>query len=245
MALSDRPASWRARIGTIIPVSNTTNEIEFNRMKPDGVTVHFTRVPLESNPAADDFENLLNEAGQAAKELTAAGADVIGYGCTSGSMACPADRLIGAMEQAAGKPVFSTAGAILDALTALGVRRVAMATPYIDATNDKEKAYIERHGFGVTRIAGLGLGGSLEKIQQISRVSPSDVFKHARSVDSDDADALLICCTDLGTADILQSLENDLGKPVVSSNSASFWAALRRSKIDDRIEGYGRLLSVA
>ena len=243
MNFSDKSASWRARIGTIIPVSNTTNEIEYNRMKPDGVTTHFTRVPLESNPAADDFAGMLDQAGQAAAELSAAGADVIAYGCTSGSMACPANRLLGAMEATSGLPVFSTAGAILEALVALGVKRVAMATPYIDATNDKEKAYIERHGFGVTKIAGLGLGGSLEKIQKISRVSPSDAFDHVRSVDSDDADAVLICCTDFGTADILQPLENELGKPVLSSNSASFWAALRRSGIDEKISGYGRLLT--
>lgn len=243
MALSEKPAGWRARIGTIIPVSNTTNEVEFNRMKPDGVTVHFTRVPLESNPAADDFVAMLDQAGQAAKGLSATGADIIAYGCTSGSMACPADRLIRAMEQASGRPALSTAGAILEALSALGIRRVAMATPYIDATNDKEKAFIERHGFEVTRIAGLGLGGSLEKIQKISRIPPSDVYEHARSVDSDDAEALLICCTDLGTADILQPLESELGKPVLSSNSASFWAALRLGRVDQKIEGYGRLLS--
>ena len=176
MAFSDKPASWQARIGTIIPVSNTTNEVEFNRMKPDGVTVHFTRVPLESNPAADDFVAMLDQAGQAAEGLSATGADVIAYGCTSGSMACPADRLIGAMEQASGRPALSTAGAILEALSALGIQRVAMATPYIETTNEKEKAFIERNGVSVTRIAGLGLGGSLEKIQKISRLSPSDVY---------------------------------------------------------------------
>ncbi len=65
--MEERPASWRARIGTIIPVSNTTNETEFNRMKPDGVTVHFTRVPLHGNPAEDDFQVMLSHAGEAAE----------------------------------------------------------------------------------------------------------------------------------------------------------------------------------
>lgn len=243
MSRPDRPASWRARIGTIIPVSNTTNEIEFNRMKPDGVTVHFTRVPLEKDPATDDFAEMLDRAARAAEELSAAGSDVIAYGCTSGSMACPSDRLLGAMEKTSGRPVLSTAQAILDALVSLDVRKIAMATPYIDSTNEKEKAFIERHGFEVTKIAGLGLGGTLEKIQKISRVPPVGAYAHARSVDSDDADALLICCTDFGTADILQPLEDELGKPVLSSNSAGFWAALRRCGVKDRIEGYGRLLS--
>lgn len=238
-----KPASWRGRIGTIVPVSNTTNEIEFNRMKPDGVTVHFSRVPIESNPAEDDFQEMLEEAGRASAELAAAGADVIVYGCTSGSMACPSDRLLGAMENASGKPAISTAGAILDALNALGVKRVAMATPYTDATNAKERAFIERHDFEVIDIKGLGLGGSLDKIQKISRIPPSDVYDHAKSVDSPDADALLICCTDFGSADVVQVLEDELGKPVVTSNTATLWAALRRTGIDDPVGGYGRLLA--
>lgn len=241
---SERPAGWRARIGTVIPVSNTTNETEFNRLKPDGVTVHFTRVALHADPAADDFQTMLDDVEHAAGELAAAGADVIAYGCTSGSMACPADRLIGRMEKAAGKPSLSTAGAILEALAALGVRRIAMATPYTDAVNEKERGFLERHGFEVVAIKGLGLSGSLEKIQQISRVPPADVYRHASSVDRPDAEAVLICCTDFGTADVLQPLEDALGKPVLSSNSATFRAALRRAGINDRIEGYGRLLSV-
>jgi arylmalonate decarboxylase len=243
MTGNTKPAGWSTRIGTIIPVSNTTNEIEFNRFKPDGVTVHFTRVPLDSNPAADDFQTMLDAAARAAEELAATGADVIGYGCTSGSMACPSDRLLGAMEGASGKPVLSTAGAILDALKAMGLKRIAMATPYTDATNEKERSFIERHGFEVSAIKGLGLGGSLEKIQMISRVPPSDVHAHAKSVDSPDAEAVLICCTDFGTADVVQSLEDELGKPVITSNTASFWAALRRAGVDRSIDGYGRLFS--
>jgi arylmalonate decarboxylase len=241
--VKNRSASWRARIGTIIPVSNTTNEVEFNRMKPDGITVHFTRVPLESDPAEDDFVTMLDAAGHAASQLATAGADIIAYGCTSGSMACPQERLDGRIAEASGKPALSTAGAILRALEALGVKSLAMATPYTDATNAKERAFIERHGYQVTEIKGMGLGGSLENIQKISRVSPRQVFDHALSIDNDEADALLICCTDLGTADILQQLEDSLGKPVISSNTATFWASLRAAGIDQKVSGYGRLLS--
>lgn len=242
MTEASRPANWRTRIGTIVPVSNTTNEVEFNRMKPDGVSVHFTRVPLESNPAEDDFKVMLEQAGRASTELAAAGADVVAYGCTSGSMACPSDRLLGAMQDASGKPALTTAGAILDALKALGTKRIAMATPYTDATNAKEKAFIERHGVEVADIKGLGLGGSLEKIQKISRISPSEIYEHAKSVDQPDCDALLICCTDFGSADVVQALEDELRKPVLTSNTATMWAALRQTGINTPVKGYGRLL---
>ena len=244
MTANAKPGAWNTRIGTIVPVSNTTNEVEFNRFKPDGVTVHFTRVPLDSNPAEDDFHSMLDAAGQAAQGLAATGAEVICYGCTSGSMSCPSDRLLGTLEECSGKPALSTAGAILDALKALGLKRIAMATPYVDATNEKERAYIERHGFEVSQIKGLGLGGSLEKIQKISRVPSADVYAHAKSADSADAEALLICCTDFGTADVVQTLENELGKPVLTSNTATFWAALRRAEVYRPVEGYGRLLTL-
>lgn len=243
MTDNPKPEGWRTRIGTIIPVSNTTNELEFNRFKPDSVSVHFTRVPLDSNPAEDDFRTMLDAAGKAAEDLTATGADVIAYGCTSGSMACPSDRLLGTMENASGKPALSTAGAIIDALRTLGLKRIAMATPYLESTNEKERAFIERHGFDVSGIKGLGLGGSLENIQKISRVPPGDVYEHAKSVDTPDAEALLICCTDFGTADVVQTLEDDLGKPVITSNTATFWAALRQAEINQSVNGYGRLLS--
>jgi arylmalonate decarboxylase len=243
LAENSKPVSGNIRIGTIVPVSNTTNEVEFNRFKPDGVTVHFTRVPLDSNPAADDFQTMLNAAGKAAEELAATGADVVNYGCTSGSMSCPSDRLLGVLKECSGKPALSTAGAILDALRHLGLKRIAMATPYVEATNEKERAFIERHGFEVSAIKGLGLGGSLEKIQKISRIPAADAYDHARSVDSADAEALLICCTDFGTAEIVQDLENDLGKPVITSNTASFWSALRRAGVNQPVEGFGRLLS--
>ncbi|MBK17662.1 MAG: decarboxylase [Rhodospirillaceae bacterium] len=242
--MEERPASWRARIGTIIPVSNTTNETEFNRMKPDGVTVHFTRVPLHSDPAEDDFHDMLSNAAEASEGLAAAGADIIAYGCTSSSMVCPADRLIDTMEGASGKPAISTAAAILDALSALGVTRLSMATPYSDATNEKERSFLEQHGFKVVAMKGLGLGGTLEKIQMMSRVPPNEIYEHAKSIDHADAEAVLICCTDFGSASIVQKLEDDLGKPVITSNTASFWSALRRAGVKDQLAGYGRLFEI-
>ena len=238
-----KPIGWRARIGVIVPPSNTVNEAEFARMAPDGVTFHFTRSPLHKDPAADDFREMMADLEQALGDLVACNVGLTTYACTAGSMACPADRLLGKMKDVAKVEAVSTAGAILQALEALGVRCIAMATPYTDATNDHEREYLEEHGIEVLATAGLGLNTSLEMIQKISRVPPPQVLAHARSVDHPDAEALLICCTDFNTLDVIEPLERELGKPVVSSNTATFWASLRAAGIDDRIEGYGRLLT--
>lgn len=243
MALESLKAGgWRARIGVIVPPSNTTNETEFNRLKPDGVTFHFTRSPLHADPAADDFAEMMEDLDKAGSALATCNVDLVTYGCTAGSMACPPDRLLGKLKEVSGVEAVSTAGAILAALGALGIKKIAMATPYTEETNAHETHFLEEHGIEVVSSAGLGLNGSLEKIKQISRVEPQAVFEHARAVDRPEAEALLICCTDFNTIDVIEPLEEALGKPVITSNSATLWASLRTAGLDDKIEGCGRLL---
>jgi maleate cis-trans isomerase len=238
-----KPIGWRRRIGVIVPPSNTVNEAEFARLAPEGITFHFTRTPMHADPAHDDFKEMLGAVSHAVDDLSRANVDAVAFGCTADSMACPADRLIGTMQQASGgKPAISTAGAILAALEALGVKKISMATPYIEETNEHEKHFLEEHGLTVVAMAGLGLNTGLEGIKKMSRVPPAQVFEHAKSVDRPEAQAILICCTDFNTLDMIEPLEKELGKPVISSNTASFWAALRAAGIDDKVAGYGRLL---
>ena len=237
-----QPIGWRARIGVIVPPSNTVNEAEFNRVAPPGVSFHFTRSPLHADPAADDFAEMLADVERAMGDLAACRVDFATYACTAGSMACPSERLLGTMEQTGAVGANSTAQAILAAFAALGVTRISMASPYTDETNAHEKHFLEEHGLQVLATAGLGLNTSLANIQKISRVPPPDVFAHARSVDRSEAEAILICCTDFNTFDAIEPLEKTLGKPVVSSNSATLWHALRRAGIDDPVSGLGTLL---
>jgi arylmalonate decarboxylase len=237
-----QPIGARAKIGVIVPVSNTVNEAEFNRMAPGGVSVHFTRAPLHADPGEADFGPMLDDVAGAVSQLATCKVDLNVFGCTADSMACPADRLIGTMEDAGGVPGISTAGALVAALNQVGAKRLAMATPYTDETNEHEKHYLEGQGFDVVAMKGLDLNTSLENIQKISRVKPQDVYDHACAVNHGDADALLICCTDFNTLDVIEPLEQELGKPVLSSNTATFWHALRTLKIDEPLEGHGRLL---
>jgi maleate cis-trans isomerase len=157
-------------------------------------------------------------------------------------MACPSDRLLGKMTETGKMPANSTAQAIVVALRELGIDKIVMATPYTDKTNAHEAHYLADHGIEVLAAAGLGLNTSLENVQKISRVAPAIVFDHAKSVDRHDAQAVLICCTDFNTFDAIEPLEEALGKPVVSSNTATLWHTLRSAGIEDRIAGLGTLL---
>lgn len=237
-----QPIGARAKLGVIVPPSNTVNEAEFNRFAPPGVSFHFTRSPLHADPAADDFQEMLDDVERAMGDLSACRVDHATYACTAGSMACPEDRLLGTMSRAGNVGANSTAQAIVAALNALGVSTICMASPYTEETNAHEAHYLKDRGIDVLASAGLGLNTSLEKIQQISRVPPPDVFEHAKSVDRAGAEALLICCTDFNTFDAIEPLEQALGKPVISSNSATLWHTLRDAGIKDRIEGLGTLL---
>lgn len=237
-----KPIGWRSKIGVIIPPSNTVNEAEFNRVVPEGVSFHFTRSPLHADPAGDDFAEMLGDVTKAMQDLSACNVNYATYACTAGSMACPSDRLLGTMTDTGSVPANSTAQAIVAALNALGTTKIVMASPYTPETNDHETHYLAGHGIEVLGNVGLSLNTSLENIQKISRVPPPDVFEHARSVDRPDAEALLICCTDFNTFDSIEPLEAELGKPVVSSNSATLWHSLRNAGIPDRIDGLGSLL---
>ena len=239
---SHKAIGWRSKIGVIVPPSNTVNEAEFNRVAPDGVSFHFTRSPLHSDPAADDFAEMLTDVTRAMQDLAACNVNYATYACTAGSMACPSDRLLGTMTEAGNVGANSTAQAIVAALNALGVAKIVMASPYTPETNEHEAHYLAGRGIEVLGSAGLSLNTSLENIQNISRVPPPDVFRHARSVDQPDAEALLICCTDFNTFDSIEPLEEELGKPVISSNSATLWHSLRSSGIGDSLEGLGTLL---
>jgi len=233
---------WRARIGLIVPSSNTTMEPEFWRMAPEGVSVHTSRVRL-SEVTPEALRLMASEAVRAAEELATADVNVIVYGCTSGSLLEGVEweeRLRREIRERAGVEAITTAQAVVEALRALGVRRVAVATPYIDEINSRERSFLERSGFSVVRIRGLGIVRNTD----IGRQPPWVAYRLAKEVAREagrSADGVFISCTNFRTIEVIELLEVELQLPVVSSNTASMWLALRTLGIRDRLS-YGRLL---
>ncbi|MBM3503855.1 MAG: decarboxylase [Alphaproteobacteria bacterium] len=241
--LRDRKAiGWRARLGVAVPMTNTVCEAEFNRLSPEGVSFHFIRMPPKASRDGDPIAHIVQEATDAAKGLAMARVSGIAFACTADSMACPADKLIPAIENNSKASAISTADAIVAALRALGLKKIGMASPYRQESNKKEAGYLARHGIEVVAMAGLGLD-TPEHVGEMSRVPPPKVFEHALSVDRPEVDGILICCTDFNTLDVIDLLEKTTGKPVISSVTATFWNILRRAGIKDKVPGYGRLLA--
>ncbi|HLR34142.1 MAG TPA: hypothetical protein VK071_02305 [Tissierellales bacterium] len=239
--MKDFAYGGRVKIGLIYPAPGWVMEPEFYKMSPEGVITCTTRISLlETNE--EQLSKIGSQAIKAVKLLSQAPVDVIALGCTSGSFigGYHYDKeLIKNMEKASsGTTCITTSRAVVSALKALKVKKVAVATPYIEEVNKKGKLFLEDNGFNVTNILGLGLLYDSE----IDNQSLETVYKLAKRVDTVDAEAVVILCTGIRSIAILEYLEKDLGKPVISANQATFWYSLRVSGIEEKIKSYGSLL---
>lgn len=225
-------------IGMIVPVTNTVNEAEWKRMAPQ---MRFPLVRMALHAHGDP--KLYDDLRACLDQLATSKPDVIAYACTAGSMVQPLDSLAGFMSRESGKPAVATAPALVHACRALGLKRVSLATPYHDALNEHERHFLADNGIQVVAVKGLGIGaGGPHEYVRIAKVPEEDVHAHCLAADHPDAEGMIVSCTDFRTLGILPRLERELGKPVVSSNLATFWMALRAAGVKERLKGYGRLL---
>jgi len=241
---------WRARIGIIIPSVNTTLEPECQRLCPEGVSFHFSRMSL-GDLTLEGLLEMGKHSVEKGRELASAGVDLIVFGCTSGSFAEGKghdEKIIRELEQATGIPALATSTAVIKALKALSVRSFALCSPYSEELNAREKEFFEAQGFQVTAMVGLGLVKKTPLFPLASRpvshigLQESYIpYRLARMVNSPEAQGVFISCTNFRSLEVIERLENDLGKPVLSSNQATVWAALRSLSIHESIPGAGSL----
>ena len=228
------------RLGLIVPSSNTTMESEFYEMLPKGFSVHTGRLRLRE-VTVKGLAEMEEKIEEEAQKLASARVDVIGYGCTSGSLfrGLGHDKIIEEkIEKASGTPAVATAGAVVKALNALNIRKVAVATPYIDEINSLEDKFLSANGFQVVDLKGLRITDNI-KIGKLGAQVAYDLVMELRY---DEADGIFISCTNFPTIESIKKLERDLGRPVISSNTATLWAMLKGCGVTARIQGFGRLL---
>lgn len=234
----------RAKLGLIVPPTNTVNEAEWARMMPPGVTFHTHRMPLHPDTTSEAGKRgLMQDLDQVFAMLKQSRVDAIAYACTAGSMINPVGSLPDALTEQTGVKAVTTSAAIIAALKALGAVKLSVATPYADRLNEHETHFLQDNGFEVLRLIGLGIGanGPAEYIR-IAETPLDKVAAHARAAFVPGSDALLITCTDFPTLPLIASLEDEFGVPVVTSNQATFWAMLRAADIPDRFDHLGALL---
>jgi len=245
---------WKGRIGLLLPHVNTTIEPEFHSMCPDGVSVHAARMVLkELTPEA--LIEMEQEIYKAASIVAAVNPDVIVVGCTSGSFikGYGYDKTIIEKITAITKiPAITTSTAVVDALNSLKISKVAIATPFTEEINKKEREFIEAHGISVTGIKGLGYSQVVTSYPLASKPTsgigllfPAVAYRLALDVNSQDADGIFISCANFRTIEIIEPLEKNTGKPVISSVQATMAMALKVMGVKEKVTGYGRLLAGA
>jgi maleate isomerase len=215
-------------------------EYEFQRMAVPTMSVHTMRI----SHTADTEENLTwmgTQVPAASKLLAHAKVGVICYGCTAGGfLEGPGydQEIIHAIEGETGIPGVTTAAAVVDALRALGVKRVSVASPYEPWLNERLQSYLKECRFEVLAIKGFGT-------QAHAGFTPEQNAALVAEVDRAEAQAIFISCTNFRTLEIIEPLEQKLRKPVVTSTSASMWRMLRRINDPRPVPGAGRLLREA
>lgn len=168
--------------------------------------------------------------------------DAVIWACTSGSFVFGwegAARQLEALAEAAHAPASSTSFAFVDAVAALGTRRVAMAATYPEDVAERFVEFLARAGVGVLRLSCRGIVTAVE----VGALGHADVFDFAAANDHPDADVLLLPDTALHTVAWLPDLERRLGKPVLTANQVSIWQGMRLAGATPRCPELGVLFS--
>lgn len=245
MALHD-PArgkgyGWRLRLGMLLPSSNPVAEPEVSRMLPDGVSLHTTRLKLAGS-SSEDLLGMTAKVEEATELLVDAGVDRLVFNCTAVSTydVAQGESLRQRIEAVAQRPATSTSDAIVAALKALKARRIVLVTPYIDAVNQREIAFLAHYGVEVLSETGKGL---LEG-KAMASVEPGEWYRAAMEQRHAEADAYFLSCTAIRVADVIAPLERDLRAPVITSNQAMTWHCLRQAGFPDDQAAFGALFKL-
>jgi maleate isomerase len=135
-------------------------------------------------------------------------------------------------------PVTITSNAVLAALRAFDATKIVLLTPYVKAINEMELRFFAHHNITVLRERGL----ELTTAEAFAGVSPDQWFDEAVAMRDPQADVYFISCTAVKSAEAVEAIEAELGRPVLTSNQVAMWRGLRDAGITDKLEGFGRLL---
>jgi maleate isomerase len=237
---------WRARLGFLVPPGNPTVEPEMMALAPQGVSLHFNRMIARGTPGAPDGQSernrtMIDNIDTSIEMLGLVNPDVIVLAHTATSYYLGQQgeaELIARLEKSTGTRVVTAFGSVLRALERLNVRKLALGAPYSRETTLQGKAHLEAHGLDVVNF------DNLKGVTNIYDETAERAYRLARMVDAPEAEAVFLTGTGMPTLAVLEALEQDLGKPVLSSASAMMWHGLRLAGVRQPVPGYGRLLTM-
>lgn len=227
-------------VGVVAPFDFALDR-ELWRWAPDDISLYITRLPFVPVPVTVEMACELSDAERvrrATQDVLAPEPLVVTYACASGSFVGGANgerELHGSMMSAGAPAATTTSGGLIAALRALRLSRIAVVTPYIDSVTERLLSFLGEHRVEVVSSVGLGL------LDHIWQVGYTEVVQAVADVDTQDADAVFISCTNVPTYDIIGPLERWLGKPVLTANQVTMWSALQA--MGSPMMGDGQLLA--
>jgi maleate isomerase len=245
----------RTRIGVLTPHADVWAEAEFGAMAPAGISIHAARIPFGAYGAGGTIDpTIANDpvrafadppwVDDAAELLASAPLHAIAYGFTSSSYlrgAADDAKLKERLERRTrGIPVVVPCAAAVTALRALGVTRLALVSPpWFSAEMDQQGArYFQSQGFEVVHSGPAGLPSDQQAIE------PSELYEWVRTQTPNSAEAVFIGGNGFRAIGVVEALEENLNRPVLTANQVAFWQALALSGSREPIVGYGRIFGL-
>lgn len=234
---------WKYRIGLLVPSINIVAEPTFHQYAPPNITIHTSRMPRDDMKSTMETHiNMLKHIENVAKLVAHCKPDVLIMADTTASFLLGKGSdldIAQKMREATGIQSTTASTAVLEALHALNVKRISIITPYPAYTNKKEKTFFEDNGFQIDVLASMEIAYSLN----MGLVHPSDICQFTLDNYNSTSEAIFISCTNFRGTEVINSLENDTELPVVTSNQACLWSALKTIGIKTDI-GLGKLFQV-
>jgi len=239
---------WRALFGVLGPSTNTVVQPEFDDMRPEGVTNHYSRIWTPDAHAVSN-ETFTNATLVIAENVLDAVDSVMTCSPTYLVMGMSAITFYGGItgannfqkqvEQRSNLSVSIGSHSTAAALKKYGgIKKIGFLSPYFPAANDQVRLYFEECGFDVVKDLCL----QCPSWTDIAKVPEEIMLKKMQELSNCGVDALVQVGTNLPMAKLASKLEKDFSKPVIAINTATYWHALRENNITDKIEGFGSLL---
>lgn len=226
--------------GVLIPSTNTTCEIEFGRLVPRSLQVHVAR--LGKGGEAAFMPSSDSDIDYQSKLLGSAKVEVISLAQTSASLFSENydEDVKRRMSAGAGVPAITSAQALGQALQAIGVRRIAIVSPYSPPVIERARHYYEsKYGMHVEALHGFDASDAYA----IGMLGPEHARDAFMKIDRPEIEAFMVPGGNFPTMPHIAGWEREFGKPVITTNQATLWAMLRIMRAEEKLSGLGRLLA--
>jgi maleate isomerase len=243
MAKPDQPFGWRKRIGLLSPTVIETAAYDFYKLAPDGVTMCATTSNIDHWNKDNFKEHVLDPLVTAVKYLASRNVDYIihtGMPVVTTRGKGFEEEIVKQITDATGLPATTSIRSAIRALAHLGIKNVALLSPYPQELHQSAIAFLKASGFNV-------VGDHTEDVvfKRLQDVTPATIAEAGRrlAARAPSAEGIYLPCNQWAGADAAPLIEQATGVPVVTGAHADYWEAFRSLGINDRIEGHGRLIA--